>query len=132
MLKVVLPQKHKNDITKIRIEQRWIINQKDPLQIWADWTLFETKGNIRIFYRYRPTKTSFIELSIGSIYSQKKLLEYFKLHPLKTIKYKALIKWHYLYLYRTNTLPNSPLSDHQLKQKIKQMAKKVNHFNHLK
>lgn len=121
----------KRDTARIRIEQRWIINQKNlsnknrPIfeQIR---TLFQTKSQIRVFYRHRKVKSTFIELSIGSVESQKILVDYFKRHPLQTKKHKAFVKWYHLYLYRTNTLPHSTLSDHQLKKKMQQTVRRLN------
>jgi hypothetical protein len=122
----------KRDFLIIGIEQKWILNQKDTTQL--DKVIFEQilllfQSKNKVYSFRRTTRSCFIEISVGSIASQKLMINYLNKYPLKTIKKNAFFKWFQLYLFRTTgvlTFVNEKLSRQQKIQKIKKYVKSIN------
>lgn len=120
----------KSDLSKIGIEQKWVLIQKDisgqdKAVFEHILNLFQSKNKVRFFSRQHITESTYIETSIESILSQKIVVRYFLAYPLQTKKQKAFMKWYQLYLYRTNALT----SNCSVKQLIIQMKKLVQTLN---
>ncbi len=124
-------RKSKKDLSKIGIEQKLHLVQQDvtgyeKLIFEKILTLMKSKSKVHTFSRVRMANSIYIQISIASIDSQKRLIDYLFFYKLRTIKKSSFFKWYILYLYRTNNLMISNYSSKQLIDKMTQLVKSMN------